>query len=97
MRLLVIDVGGTHVKVLATGHKQRVEFQSGPEVTLAKVVKLLRTALEADYVVLGGGNARLLKELPPASCLGGNANAFRGGYRLWSKTRSRLAEERFVH
>jgi hypothetical protein len=26
MRVLVIDIGGTHVKVLATGHKQRVEF-----------------------------------------------------------------------
>jgi hypothetical protein len=217
MRILVLDVGGTHVKVAATGHKQRVEFPSGPKMTPAKmvaavraatagwkydvvsmgypgpvvhgrplgephnlghgwvgfdfkkafggrpvkiindaamqalasykgkrmlflglgtglgaalivdgvlepmelahlpykkgrtyedylglaglkrlgkrkwrrnvneVVKLLKAALEADYVVLGGGNARLLKKLPPGSCLGNNANAFRGGYRLWSK------------
>ena len=229
MRILVIDVGGTHVKVVATGHKQRVEFPSGPKMTPAKmvaavraatagwkydvvsmgypgpvahgrplgephnlghgwvgfdfkkafggrpvkiindaamqalasykgrrmlflglgtglgaalivdgilepmelahlpykkgrtyedyvglaglkrlgkrkwrrnvdaVVKLLKAALEADYVVLGGGNARLLKKLPPGSCLGNNANAFRGGYRLWSKTHTRPAQGRFIH
>ena len=229
MRILVIDVGGTHVKVLATGHKTRAEIPSGPEMTPAKmvtavkaatagwkydvvsigypgpvvhgrpfsephnlargwvgfdfkkalggrpvkiindaamqalgsykgrrmlflglgtglgsafivdgvlepmelahlpykkdrtyedyaglaglkrlgkkkwrrhvnaIVKLLRTALEADYVVLGGGNAKLLKELPPATCLGDNANAFRGGIRLWSTAGSRPAKERFVH
>ncbi len=52
------------------------------------VVNLLKTALEADYVVLGGGNAKLLKKLPPGSRLGDNANAFRGGLRLWSKIRT---------
>jgi len=51
------------------------------------VVKQLKTALEADYVVLGGGNARLLKQLPAATRIGDNANAFRGGLRLWSKSR----------
>ncbi len=50
------------------------------------VVKQLKTALEADYVVLGGGNARLLKKLPPGCELGDNANAFRGGLRLWQKS-----------
>jgi len=64
---------------------------------VSEVVKLLKAALEADYVVLGGGNARLLKTLPPGSCLGNNANAFRGGYRLWSEARTRPAQERFVH
>jgi polyphosphate glucokinase len=229
MRILVLDVGGTHVKVVATGHKQRVEFPSGPKMTPAKmvaavraatagwkydvvsmgypgpvthgrplgephnlghgwvgfdfkkafggrpvkiindaamqalasykgkrmlflglgtglgaaliidgvlepmelahlpykkgrtyedylglaglkrlgkrkwrrnvneVVKLLKAALEVDYVVLGGGNARLLKKLPPGSCLGNNANAFRGGYRLWSKAHTRPAQGRFIH
>ena len=52
------------------------------------VVKRLRAALEADYVVLGGGNARLLKKLPDGARLGDNANAFRGGFRLWKSTRS---------
>jgi polyphosphate glucokinase len=229
MRILVLDVGGTHVKVVATGHKRRVEFPSGPKMTPAKmvaavraatagwkydlvslgypgpvahgrplgephnlghgwvgfdfkkafggrpvkiindaamqalasykgrrmlflglgtglgaalivdgvlepmelahlpykkdrtyedyvglaglkrlgkrkwrrhvneVVKLFKAALEADYVVLGGGNARLLKKLPPGSCLGNNTNAFRGGYRLWSKAQTRPTRERFVH
>ena len=55
---------------------------------VSDVVNLLKSALEVDYVVLGGGNARLLKKLPPGSRLGDNANAFRGGLRLWSKTRS---------
>ena len=53
---------------------------------VADVVKQLKTALEADYVVLGGGNARLLKKLPPGARVGDNANAFRGGYRLWAKS-----------
>jgi len=61
------------------------------------IVQLLKTALEADYVVLGGGNAKLLKRLPPASRLGDNANAFRGGLRLWSTARTRSAHERLVH
>jgi polyphosphate glucokinase len=46
-------------------------------------VKQLKSALQADYVVLGGGNAKLLKELPAGVRLGDNANAFRGGVRLW--------------
>lgn len=229
MKILVIDVGGTHVKVLATGRRQRVEFPSGPTMTPAKmvatvrgatagwqydtisigypgpvihgrilaepyhlargwvgfdfkrafgqrpvkivndaamqalasyqgkrmlflglgtglgsalifdgvlepmelahlpyrkgrtyedylglaglqrlgkrkwrrhvkgIVKLLRTALEVDYVVLGGGNAKLLKHLPPASRRGDNAYAFQGGYRLWSKPYAQPTKERFVH
>ncbi len=50
------------------------------------VVKQLKVALEADYVVIGGGDARLLKTLPRGARLGDNANAFRGGCRLWSKS-----------
>jgi len=228
MRILVIDVGGTHVKVLATGRKQRVEFPSGPKMTPAmmvaavkaatvgwkydavsigypgpvvhgrpiteprhlasgwvgfdfkkafgrpvkiindaamqalgsyqggrmlflglgtglgsamivenvlepmelahlpykqgrsyedyvglaglkrlgeekwrhevnEVVRQLKTAMQADYVVLGGGDARLLKELPPGTLLGDNANAFQGGFRLWSRLYNRSTHERFVH
>lgn len=50
---------------------------------VAKVVKKLKVALEADYVVLGGGNSKKLKELPPGAVLGDNDNAFVGGFRLW--------------
>ena len=50
---------------------------------VAKVVEKLKYALEADYVVLGGGNSKKLKELPPGARLGKNENAFVGGFRLW--------------
>lgn len=61
------------------------------------VVKHLKGALQADYVVLGGGNARLLKKLPPGARLGDNANAFVGGFRLWSKLYNGSSHERFAH
>jgi len=47
------------------------------------VVAKFKAALQADYVVLGGGNARLLKDLPPGARLGENANALKGGIRLF--------------
>lgn len=50
---------------------------------VADVVERLARALEADEVVLGGGNAKKLKELPDRCTLGDNANAFIGGFRLW--------------
>lgn len=50
---------------------------------VADVVKRLKAALEADDVVVGGGNAKLLGTLPKGVRLGSNANAFVGGYRLW--------------
>jgi polyphosphate glucokinase len=50
-----------------------------------KVTEKLKAALEADYVVLGGGNAAKLKKLPPDARLGSNNNAFLGGFRLWSQ------------
>jgi polyphosphate glucokinase len=46
-------------------------------------VERLTAALEPDYVVLGGGNAKRLGELPPDLRLGGNDEAFAGGFRLW--------------
>jgi predicted NBD/HSP70 family sugar kinase len=48
-----------------------------------EVVRALTDALEPDYVVLGGGNADKLDELPPKARLGDNANAFVGAFRLW--------------
>jgi predicted NBD/HSP70 family sugar kinase len=50
------------------------------------VVDQLRQALVADYVVLGGGNAKSLKELPDGVRLGANSNAFVGGFRLWEES-----------
>jgi len=44
MRIMVIDVGDTHVKVLASGHKRRVAFTSGQKMTPAKIVAAVRDA-----------------------------------------------------
>jgi len=38
MKVLVIDIGGTHVKVLATGQDEPVKFVSGPKLTPAQMV-----------------------------------------------------------
>jgi polyphosphate glucokinase len=52
--------------------------------TVVDVLKRLKTALEVEDVVVGGGNAKLLRTLPPGIRVGRNANAFVGGYRLWN-------------
>jgi polyphosphate glucokinase len=57
---------------------------------VADVVAYFIAALEPDDVVLGGGNARLLKTLPPNCRAGNNANAFLGGFRLWEKHSNRI-------
>jgi polyphosphate glucokinase len=57
---------------------------------VTRVVSELQTALNADYVVLGGGNAAKIKDLPPKTRLGNNPNAFLGGSSLWSEGRRRL-------
>lgn len=55
------------------------------------VVGKLRTGLEADYVVLGGGNARKLKKLPQGARLGNNDFAFLGGFRMWRTVSGRVS------
>jgi polyphosphate glucokinase len=56
---------------------------------VADVVARLVTALEPDDVVIGGGNVKKLKQLPKGCRMGDNANAFRGGFRLWEKADQR--------
>jgi polyphosphate glucokinase len=53
------------------------------------VIAMLKGALQASDVVIGGGNAKLLRELPAGVRLGTNVNAFVGGYRLWTGERRR--------
>lgn len=48
-----------------------------------EMVDSFSRAFVVDYVVLGGGNAKLLRELPGGARLGHNLTAFRGGFRLW--------------
>jgi len=50
---------------------------------VAIIAKNLKIALKADYVVIGGGNSKKLKKLPPGTRLGSNVCAFRGGFRMW--------------
>jgi polyphosphate glucokinase len=52
---------------------------------VSDVVARLIAAIEPDDVVLGGGNIKQLKELPPGCRAGENANAFLGGFRLWEE------------
>jgi predicted NBD/HSP70 family sugar kinase len=57
---------------------------------VAAVVEQLSSVLEADYVVIGGGNARKLKHLPNNARLGNNDFAFLGGFRVWRTSAPRL-------
>jgi polyphosphate glucokinase len=57
----------------------RKKWQGQVEEIVARLVQ----ALKPDDVVLGGGNAKKLKPLPPRTRLGDNSFAFLGGFRLW--------------
>ena len=62
--------------------RKRLGAKKWQEAVLETVMRL-SAALEPDYVVIGGGDARKLSQLPPNARLGENDNAFRGGFRLW--------------
>jgi predicted NBD/HSP70 family sugar kinase len=57
------------------------------------VVEDFRQALLPDYIVLGGGNAARLKQLPPQTRRGSNAHAYLGGFRLWEPQHQTSAAE----
>lgn len=60
------------------------------EPVVLAAIRQLKIAFIADYIVLGGGNAKLFKKLPKGVELGHNRNAYLGGTRLWqtkAKTR----------
>jgi polyphosphate glucokinase len=48
-----------------------------------EIIACLRAAFVADYILLGGGNAKLMKDLPQGVILGANENAVLGGLKLW--------------
>jgi polyphosphate glucokinase len=60
------------------------------------IVPGLMAGLLADYVVIGGGNAKKIETPPPGSRLSNNLTAFRGGFRLWhvEDVRTQTGEER---
>jgi len=50
IKILVVDVGGTHVKILATGRRDKREFSSGPGLTARQmVVRVKRLAGDWTY------------------------------------------------
>ena len=53
------------------------------ERQVLSAVAQLKKSFIADYVVLGGGNAKKLKKLPEGAEIGHNRNAYLGGTRLW--------------
>jgi polyphosphate glucokinase len=58
--------------------------------TVKEVIKDLMAAFQADYVVLGGGNARRVEKLPRKVRLGDNRNALAGGLRIWQRGEGRF-------
>ena len=52
---------------------------------VAEVTGMLREAFLADYILLGGGNAKRVRPLPAHTRCGGNEDAFTGGFRLWEE------------
>ena len=76
--------GGSYEEFLGTAGLKRVGKKKWRRY-VNDVVSRLKNALLADTVVLGGGNVRLIEEFPPGVRPGKNANAIRGGYRLWNQ------------
>ena len=87
---------GTRPPSLSQGDLRRLYWRSGSAAIrekkwrkyVAEVVKRLAAALEPDDFVLGGGNVKQLKPLPKGCRQGDNANAFLGGFWLWTKGNS---------
>ena len=46
MNVPVIDIGGIHIKILATGQKEHREFESGPKRTLAMMTASVQNLAE---------------------------------------------------
>lgn len=81
--------GGTFGDALGRRGLDRLGLEAW-RAAVAAAVPLLRNALVADYVVLGGGNVAHLERLPPHTRPGHNANAFEGGFRLWHDPEIRI-------
>ena len=76
--------GGTLFERLGREGLERDGKAAGRQA-VADMVPVLREAFAADYVVLGGGNAKKVEPLPPGARRGGNEDAFTGGFRLWEE------------
>jgi polyphosphate glucokinase len=74
--------GKTYEDFLGKGGLDRVGKKRWRQL-VQEIVARLHHAFQVDEVVLGGGNVKQLKGLPPHSRLGANTNAFAGGFRIW--------------
>ena len=54
------------------------------KAVVLEAAELLRAAVAAEYVLLGGGNVRFFTDLPPRIRRGHNDRAFEGGFRVWA-------------
>jgi predicted NBD/HSP70 family sugar kinase len=79
---------GTHEDYLGLRGLERLGKRKWRQY-VATAVARLQAALILDDVVIGGGNAKELKEPPPGCRIGNNFNAFLGGFRLWEDPKPR--------
>jgi polyphosphate glucokinase len=77
-----------YLGVAALERRGKVKWQE----SVFDVVRMLKAAFVADYVLLGGGNVKKLTELPPGARRGDNADAFIGGERVWRDWRPGAVE-----
>lgn len=63
------------------------------EAALHQAVRQLSAAFRTDCLVLGGGNVKLLRHLPPGARRGDNRNAFHGGACLWKSGAIEVTEK----
>ena len=75
--------GGSDALVFAASALALVPLALWIKAGTEHLAERLGAALEPDYVVLGGGNAEHVKDVPRNVRIGDNRNAFRGGFRLW--------------
>ena len=79
MKIPVVDVGGSHVKCAATGHKNPVKFKSGPNLTPGPMVqKVIRITRGWRFDAVSNGCPGVVRR-------GDNVDAFPGGFRLWER------------
>ena len=76
--------GGTLFDHLGRAARKR-RGHAAWQADILKLAPQLRSAMAADYVVVGGGNGRKLESLPPQMYHGGLHDAFEGGIRLWEE------------
>jgi polyphosphate glucokinase len=85
--------GGTYESYLGARALKRLGKKKWQR-QVERAVAALTSAIHPDDVVLGGGNAKKLKALPPGSRAGHNAFAFLGGFRLWEELKTPAKSKR---